>query len=399
MTLEEIKNVLLEKAKNTNNTLHIKDLSVYFAPDSDQFDTLVELLDNERVKVLEEDEEEIEEPDLSELEEDDKDSYVSDEQLATLAYEVTKTNSNDVVKMYFKDIGKFRLLTHDEEIELANRIKKGKEAKEKLAQIEENNVSISPESRQELLDTIENGIYAKDKLSNSNLRLVANIAKKYINRGLSFMDLIQEGTKGLLKAIDKYEVEKGFRFSTYATWWIKQAISRAIADQARTIRLPVHVNEKIIKISQVQRELVQQLGRDPSLKEIGDKMGMTEEKVQFFLSAARDPISLDKPVGEDKESTQEDFIADTQNDTPYEFTERIKLREDMELAMRKYLTDREEKVIRLRYGFDDGKPKTLEEVGQIFNITRERIRQIEAKALRKLRISQRSKIIKGYLEK
>ena len=399
MTLEEIKNVLLEKAKNTNNTLHIKDLSVYFAPDSDQFDTLVELLDNERVKVLEEDEEEIEEPDLSELEEDDKDSYVSDEQLATLAYEVTKTNSNDVVKMYFKDIGKFRLLTHDEEIELANKIKKGKEAKEKLAQIEENNVSISPECRQELLDTIENGIYAKDKLSNSNLRLVANIAKKYINRGLSFMDLIQEGTKGLLKAIDKYEVEKGFRFSTYATWWIKQAISRAIADQARTIRLPVHVNEKIIKISQVQRELVQQLGRDPSLKEIGDKMGMTEEKVQFFLSAARDPISLDKPVGEDKESTQEDFIADTQNDTPYEFTERIKLREDMELAMRKYLTDREEKVIRLRYGFDDGKPKTLEEVGQIFNITRERIRQIEAKALRKLRISQRSKIIKGYLEK
>ena len=399
MTLEEIKNVLLEKAKNTNNTLHIKDLSVYFAPDSDQFDTLVELLDNERVKVLEEDEEEIEEPDLTELEEDDKDSYVSDEQLATLAYEVTKTNSNDVVKMYFKDIGKFRLLTHDEEIELANRIKKGKETKEKLAQFEENNESISPESRQELLDTIENGIYAKDKLSNSNLRLVANIAKKYINRGLSFMDLIQEGTKGLLKAIDKYEVEKGFRFSTYATWWIKQAISRAIADQARTIRLPVHVNEKIIKISQVQRELVQQLGRDPSLKEIGDKMGMTEEKVQFFLSAARDPISLDKPVGEDKESTQEDFIADTQNDTPYEFTERIKLREDMELAMRKYLTDREEKVIRLRYGFDDGKPKTLEEVGQIFNITRERIRQIEAKALRKLRISQRSKIIKGYLEK
>ncbi len=398
MTQEEIKNKLMELAKTNNNVLSVKDVAKFIEIDTDPFDTMVELLDNEGIKVLEEDELPEEEPDLDDLVADE-DEEVSDEDFKALAYEVTSTNSNDTVKMYFKDIGQFPLLKREEEIDLAYKIKYGREAKEKLNKIDNEEITVSLDEYNELLDIEEKGDFAREKLTNSNLRLVANIAKRFTNRGLAFMDLIQEGTKGLLKAIDKFEVEKGFKFSTYATWWIKQAINRAISDQGRTIRLPVHVNEKITKIIQVQRELVQELGRDPSLKEIADKMGMTEEKVQFFLNSARDPISLDKPVGEDKESTQEDFIADTSNDTPYEYTERIKLREDLELSMKRYLTDKEERVIKLRYGWDDGHPMTLEQVGKIFNITRERIRQIEAKALKKLRHPQRSNRIKGYLNK
>lgn len=399
MSQEEIKNKLIEEASKKNNVLTVKDVALYYDIDSDQFDTMVELLDNEGIKVLEEDELPEEEPELSDLVSEEEESPVTDEALKAIAIEVTSTNSNDVVKMYFKDIGQFPLLTRDEEIDLAYKIKDGRAAKERLTKIDNEEETVSLEEYEHLLDVEEAGDYAREKLTNSNLRLVANIAKRFTNRGLSFMDLIQEGTKGLLKSIDKYEVEKGFKFSTYATWWIKQAINRAIADQGRTIRLPVHVNEKITKIMQVERELVQELGRDPSIKEIADKIGMTEDKVQFFLNSAREPISLDKPVGEDKESTQEDFIADNSNDTPYEYTERIKLREDLELSMRKYLTDKEERILKLRYGWDDGHPMTLEQIGKIFNITRERIRQIEAKALRKLRSPQKSNRIRGYLNK
>jgi len=397
MNQEEIKNKLIELARANNNVINVKDVAKYIEIDTDPFDTMVELLDNEGIKVLEEDELPEEEPDLAMLDEEGED--VTDEDLETIAFEVTSTNSNDVVKLFFKDIGKYPLLKRDEEIDLAYKIKYGREAKEKLNKVDNEEITVSLDEYNDLLDIEEKGDLAREKLTNSNLRLVANIAKRFTNRGLAFMDLIQEGTKGLLKAIDKFEVEKGFKFSTYATWWIKQAINRAISDQGRTIRLPVHVNEKITKIIQVERELVQELGRDPSTKEIADKMGMTEEKVQFFLNSAKDPISLDKPVGEDKESTQEDFIADTSNDTPYQYTERIKLREDLELAMKRYLTDKEEKVIKLRYGWDDGHPMTLEQVGKIFNITRERIRQIEAKALKKLRHPQRSNRIKGYLNR
>lgn len=397
MNQEEIKNKLIELARANNNVINVKDVAKYIEIDTDPFDTMVELLDNEGIKVLEEDELPEEEPDLAMLDEEGED--VTDEDLETIAFEVTSTNSNDVVKLFFKDIGKYPLLKRDEEIDLAYKIKYGRGAKEKLNKVDNEEITVSLDEYNDLLDIEEKGDLAREKLTNSNLRLVANIAKRFTNRGLAFMDLIQEGTKGLLKAIDKFEVEKGFKFSTYATWWIKQAINRAISDQGRTIRLPVHVNEKITKIIQVERELVQELGRDPSTKEIADKMGMTEEKVQFFLNSAKDPISLDKPVGEDKESTQEDFIADTSNDTPYQYTERIKLREDLELAMKRYLTDKEEKVIKLRYGWDDGHPMTLEQVGKIFNITRERIRQIEAKALKKLRHPQRSNRIKGYLNR
>ncbi len=397
MNQEEIKNKLIELAKANNNVISVKDVAKYIELDTDPFDTMVELLDNEGVKVLEEDELPEEEPDLAMLDEEGEE--VTDEDLETIAFEVTSSNSNDVVKLFFKDIGKYPLLKREEEIDLAYKIKYGREAKEKLSKVDNEEITVSLDEYNNLLDIEEKGDLARERLTNSNLRLVANIAKRFTNRGLAFMDLIQEGTKGLLKAIDKFEVEKGFKFSTYATWWIKQAINRAISDQGRTIRLPVHVNEKITKIIQVERELVQELGRDPSTKEIADKMGMTEEKVQFFLNSAKDPISLDKPVGEDKESTQEDFIADTSNDTPYQYAERIKLREDLELSMKRYLTDKEERVIKLRYGWDDGHPMTLEQVGKIFNITRERIRQIEAKALKKLRHPQRSNRIKGYLNK
>lgn len=273
---------------------------------------------------------------------------------------------DDPVKMYLKDIGKVPLLSSEEEVELAQRMLEGDEE-------------------------------AKRKLSEANLRLVVSIAKRYVGRGMLFLDLIQEGNMGLMKAVEKFDPGKGFKFSTYATWWIRQAITRAIADQARTIRIPVHMVETINRQVRTQRILLQELGREPTSAEIGERMGISAEKVEEIQKIAQDPVSLETPIGEEEDSHLSDFIEDNKTVAPSDVAAQTMLREQLIAALHK-LTPREEKVIRLRYGLDDGKQRTLEEVGKEFNVTRERIRQIEAKALRKLRNPSKSKKLRDYLD-
>ena len=273
---------------------------------------------------------------------------------------------DDPVKMYLKDIGRVPLLSAEEEVELAKRMQ-------------------------------ENDIAARKRLSEANLRLVVSIAKRYVGRGMLFLDLIQEGNLGLMKAVEKFDYQKGFKFSTYATWWIRQSITRAIADQARTIRIPVHMVETINKLTRVQRVLLQELGREPLPEEIAEKMGVTVERVREIQKIAQDPVSLETPIGEEEDSHLGDFIEDEKTITPSDSVAFSMLKEQL-LGVLDTLTPREEKVLRLRYGIDDGKPRTLEEVGKEFNVTRERIRQIEAKALRKLRHPSRSKRLKDFLE-
>ncbi len=275
---------------------------------------------------------------------------------------------NDPVKMYLKEIGRVELLTHDEEIELAKRILEGDEE-------------------------------AKKKLAAANLRLVVSIAKRYVGRGMLFLDLIQEGNMGLIKAVEKFDYTKGFKFSTYATWWIRQAITRAIADQARTIRIPVHMVETINKLTRVQRQLVQELGREPTAEEIAELMdGMTPEKVREIQKISLEPVSLETPIGEEDDSHLGDFIEDEGAMSPDDYAANELLKDELNEVLLE-LTDREEKVLRLRFGLDDGRTRTLEEVGKEFNVTRERIRQIEAKALRKLKHPSRSKRLKDFLDK
>ena len=273
---------------------------------------------------------------------------------------------DDPVKMYLTDIGQVPLLSTEEEAELAKRMLDGDED-------------------------------AKQKLSEANLRLVVSIAKRYVGRGMLFLDLIQEGNLGLMKAVEKFDYTKGFKFSTYATWWIRQAITRAIADQARTIRIPVHMVETINRQVRAQRALLQELGREPTPEEIGEYMGIPAEKVVEIQKIAQDPVSLETPIGEEEDSHLVDFIEDTKTIAPGDMAAQSMLREQLIAALHK-LTPREEKVIRLRYGLDDGRQRTLEEVGKEFNVTRERIRQIEAKALRKLRNPSKSKKLRDYLE-
>ncbi|MGP6140094.1 MULTISPECIES: RNA polymerase sigma factor RpoD [unclassified Jeotgalibaca] len=273
---------------------------------------------------------------------------------------------NDPVRMYLKEIGRVSLLTADEEKELAIRIQHG-----------------DPEAKQELAE--------------ANLRLVVSIAKRYVGRGMQFLDLIQEGNMGLMKAVEKFDHEKGFKFSTYATWWIRQAITRAIADQARTIRIPVHMVETINKLVRIQRQLLQDLGREPTPEEIGAEMDLPTEKVREILKIAQEPVSLETPIGEEDDSHLGDFIEDQDVTSPAEHTAQTLLKEQLEEVL-DTLTDREENVLRLRFGLDDGNVRTLEQVGKVFGVTRERIRQIEAKALRKLRHPSRSKQLKDFLE-
>jgi RNA polymerase primary sigma factor len=275
-------------------------------------------------------------------------------------------NIDDPVRMYLKEIGKVPLLTADEEIELAKKMEDGDEI-------------------------------ASRKLAEANLRLVVSIAKRYVGRGMLFLDLIQEGNLGLIKAVEKFNYRKGFKFSTYATWWIRQAITRAIADQARTIRIPVHMVETINKLIRVSRQLLQELGREPAPEEIAEEMGLTVEKVREILKIAQEPVSLETPIGEEEDSHLGDFIPDDDAPAPAESAAFTLLKEQL-LDVLDTLTPREEKVLRLRFGLDDGKARTLEEVGKEFNVTRERIRQIEAKALRKLRHPSRSKKLKDYLD-
>ena len=273
---------------------------------------------------------------------------------------------DDPVKMYLKDIGRVPLLSADDEIELARKMQEGDEE-------------------------------SKRKLSEANLRLVVSIAKRYVGRGMLFLDLIQEGNLGLIKAVDKFDYTKGFKFSTYATWWIRQAITRAIADQARTIRIPVHMVETINKLTRVSRILLQKYGREPTPAEIAEEMHITEERVREIQKIAQDPVSLETPIGEEEDSHLGDFIEDETTATPSDSVSTTMLKETL-LNVLNSLTPREEKVLRLRYGVDDGRPRTLEEVGREFNVTRERIRQIEAKALRKLRHPSRSKHLRDFLD-
>lgn len=307
---------------------------------------------------------------------------------------------DDPVRMYLKEIGKVDLLTPDEEVELAKKMQAGMEAKEKIKELDErqrNGEQIDEKEYQALRKAIRGGENAKKRLSEANLRLVVSIAKRYVGRGMLFLDLIQEGNLGLLKAVEKFDCTKGFKFSTYATWWIRQAITRAIADQARTIRIPVHMVETINKVIRVSRQLLQELGHDPQPEEIAEEMNMPVERVREILKIAQEPVSLETPIGEEEDSHLGDFIPDDDALEPAEAASFTLLKEQL-VEVLKTLTPREEKVLRLRFGIEDGRTRTLEEVGKEFNVTRERIRQIEAKALRKLRHPSRSRKLKDFLQ-
>lgn len=297
---------------------------------------------------------------VSENEEDDEDPSTTSNELLTKDLTI-----NDPVRMYLKEIGQIKLLTTEEELELADRIAQGDEQ-------------------------------AKATLAEANLRLVVSIAKRYVGRGMLFLDLIQEGNIGLMKAVEKFDVTKGYKFSTYATWWIRQAITRAIADQARTIRVPVHMVETINKLARVERQLTLELNREPTEEELAKKMGTSVEKIRDIYKISQEPVSLEIPIGEEDDSHLGDFIPDETNMSPEDFAVNELLKDEISEVLLT-LTEREEKVIRLRFGLEDGRPRTLEEVGQLFGVTRERIRQIEAKALRKLRHPSRSRKLKDYL--
>ena len=302
----------------------------------------------------------------------------------------------DPVRMYLKEIGKVPLLTAEEEIELAKEMEAGIAADETLAD-EEAMASLSDEEKEELRRVSEIGAEAKKRLAEANLRLVVSIAKRYVGRGMLFLDLIQEGNLGLIKAVEKFDYRKGYKFSTYATWWIRQAITRAIADQARTIRIPVHMVETINKLIRVSRQLLQELGREPLPEEIAKEMDMPVERVREILKISQEPVSLETPIGEEEDSHLGDFIQDENVPVPADAAAFTLLKEQLGEVL-STLTEREQKVLRLRFGLDDGRARTLEEVGREFNVTRERIRQIEAKALRKLRHPSRSRKLKDYLD-
>ena len=297
--------------------------------------------------------------------------------------------------MYLKEIGQIPLLNFEEEKKYAVLVSNGRYAKEQLDELNNGNLMLPDADVEELRVALERAQIAKNKLVEANYRLVVSIAKRYVGRGLLFLDLIQEGNMGLMRAVDKFDHEKGFKFSTYATWWIRQAITRAVADQARTIRIPVHMVETINKMIRIQRQLIQDLGREPSLEEIAQKMGITAEKVQNIQRIAKEPISLEAHVGEEEDSSLGDFISDPNALTPHEFMLQEMVRQTLDEVL-ETLTDREEKVLRLRYGLFDGKNHTLEEVGREFGVTRERIRQIEAKALRKLRSPSRQNKLREF---
>lgn len=359
LTLEQAKEQLVEKGKNDGVLTYDKIASKlsHFELDADQMDEFYDYLGEQGIE-LSEDEEVNAANDDEEKEEEEFD-------LKDLSVP-PGVKINDPVRMYLKEIGRVDLLTAEEEVELAKRIEAGDEE-------------------------------AKRYLAEANLRLVVSIAKRYVGRGMLFLDLIQEGNMGLMKAVEKFDYEKGFKFSTYATWWIRQAITRAIADQARTIRIPVHMVETINKLIRVQRQLLQDLGREPTPEEIAEEMDLTPEKVRGILKIAQEPVSLETPIGEEDDSHLGDFIEDQEATSPSDHAAYELLKEQLEDVL-DTLTDREENVLRLRFGIDDGRTRTLEEVGKVFGVTRERIRQIEAKALRKLRHPSRSKRLKDFLE-
>lgn len=345
---------------------------------------------------------EVEEDDLEfELEELEPDDLslsgleVEEEELINIESIASNIKIDDPVRMYLKEIGQIPLLNQEDEKKYAVAVSNGRYAQEQLEEAKSEDSEFSESDIDELKRAVEKAHHAKNKLVEANYRLVVSIAKRYVGRGLLFLDLIQEGNMGLMRAVDKFDYEKGFKFSTYATWWIRQAITRAVADQARTIRIPVHMVETINKMIRIQRQLIQDLGREPSLDEIANKMGITPEKVQNIQRIAKEPISLEAHVGEEEDSSLGDFISDPNALTPHEFMLQEMVKQTLDEVL-ETLTDREEKVLRLRYGLFDGKNHTLEEVGREFGVTRERIRQIEAKALRKLRSPSRQNKLKEF---
>ena len=360
VTPEEKLNNIIKKAKEKGKITYGELASELDDANTEQIDKVFDAFEDMGVSVLKEDDLDLEEPDIDELEAVE-DIKVEDIDLASME----GINIDDPVRMYLREIGRIPLLSYDEELELAKKVLAGDEA-------------------------------AKQKLAESNLRLVVSIAKKYVGRGMLFLDLIQEGNMGLIKAVEKIDYTKGYKFSTYATWWIRQAITRAIADQARTIRIPVHMVETINKLIRTSRHLLQQLGREPTPEEIAAEMEIPVEKVTEIQKIAQDPVSLETPIGEEDDSHLGDFIQDDDSPAPQDAAAYTLLREQLEEVM-KTLTPREAKVLKLRFGLEDGKSRTLEEVGKEFNVTRERIRQIEAKALRKLRHPSRSKKLKDYM--
>ena len=330
-------------------------------------------------------------PPLEEIEEIPEEEIVDPNTL------VDSFGIDDPVRMYLKEIGKVDLLTSEQEVALAQTMVAGQEAKAQLEEMEAEGMELPEEARKEMEKLIKAGERAKQSLAEANLRLVVSIAKRYVGRGMLFLDLIQEGNLGLIKAVEKFDYTKGYKFSTYATWWIRQAITRAIADQARTIRIPVHMVETINKVIRVSRQLLQELGHDPSPEEISEEMNMPVDKVREILKIAQEPVSLETPIGEEEDSHLGDFIPDEDASEPSEAASFTLLKEQL-VDVLSTLTPREEKVLKLRFGIEDGRTRTLEEVGKEFNVTRERIRQIEAKALRKLRHPSRSKKLRDYLE-
>ena len=395
----------LVKKAGKDKKLNDEDIRKYVNEEID-YDYLVEQLEDEGIELFvkhkkgeDNDEEEFEIDDSFLDEEPDELSLagleVEEEELLEIEETTTISRTDDPVKMYLKEIGQIPLINHEEEIRLSKIIEIGKSAKEQLEQVESGDLDLTPEDMHEMNELILDGNDAKDKLVEANYRLVVSIAKNYTNRGLLFLDLIQEGNMGLIRAVDKFDYTKGFKFSTYATWWIRQAITRAVADQARTIRIPVHMVETINKMARIQRQLTQELGREPSAEEIGEKMELSAERVQDIQRISREPISLEATVGEEEDSSLGDFISDTSTLNPHE-----SLLKDMTLQaldeILSTLTDREEKVLRLRYGLYDGKTYTLEEVGKEFGVTRERIRQIEAKAMRKLKHPSRQQRLRDF---
>lgn len=393
---------LLELGKKKRNILEYQEISDFFRDmnlDEEKMEKVLDFLEANKVDVLR----------ISDGDDEDDDIILDDEdevEVEKIDLSVPEGVSvEDPVRMYLKEIGKVPLLSADEEIELAQKMEAGSVAVEKIPLLKERLAETGEEQEKEEIQAeikalqldVDRGSDAKKRLAEANLRLVVSIAKRYVGRGMLFLDLIQEGNLGLIKAVEKFDYRKGYKFSTYATWWIRQAITRAIADQARTIRIPVHMVETINKLIRVSRQLLQELGREPTPEEIAEEMKMPVERVREILKISQEPVSLETPIGEEEDSHLGDFIKDDNVPVPADAATFTLLKEQLEEVLGT-LTEREQKVLTLRFGLEDGRARTLEEVGKEFNVTRERIRQIEAKALRKLRHPSRSRKLKDYLE-
>ena len=364
--------------------------------ESEQMDSIYDSLEQLGIEVGSEDfladlPDEDGEPAMDEIAEIEEEELVDPNSL------VDSFNIDDPVRMYLKEIGKVPLLTADQEVELATAMSAGREAKERLAELEESGETLPEDEMAALKKQLKAGERAKQQLAEANLRLVVSIAKRYVGRGMLFLDLIQEGNLGLIKAVEKFDYTKGYKFSTYATWWIRQSITRTIADQGRTIRIPVHLVESINRVKKTAGELLRRTGREPTVEEIAAQLDMEAARVRELLQLAQDPISLETPVGEEEDAHLEDFIQDEDAGVPVDEAGRQLLRREL-FSVLKSLTPREERVIALRFGLEDGRARTLEELGREFNVTRERVRQIEAKALRKLRHPSRAKRLRDYLD-